>query len=299
MATDPLKPELNRALQIKTDEQYRKSGIKLMDVDRAIMEHIEDTVLPTLTINDEPVKVPLIYGSAERWKSIRIDGFLRDKDGQIQIPLTVLKRTSVESNDDLPNPVNRKVSYPAISAYSKKHKYDLFSKMSGFSRPQEQYNVTIPDYVTMSYEIIIWTDFTEHMNTVVEAFQYASDTYWGDKFGFKFMTKVSSFDTSSELGDGSQRIIKTTFTLEVKAYLLPEKFDNQPTTQKAFTPKKVLWNTYVSGVNGRSDTRADEQIIQLTNTGDANPYNGFVYDFGDAEDFNGEDFDGGNADGWE
>jgi hypothetical protein len=32
----------------------------------------------------------------------------------------------------------------------------------------------------------------------------------------------------------------------VNAYLLPEEFDNQPTTNKAFTVKKVIWNTGVS-----------------------------------------------------
>ncbi len=252
MATDPLKPELNRALQIKTGERYRNVGIKLMDIDRAIMEHIDDTVLPNLTIQGETIKIPLLYGSAERWKSITIDGFLRDQDGQIQIPLTMIKRTGVESNDDLVNPVNRSISYPAVSQYSKKHKYDLFSKMTGFTRPKEQYNITIPDYVIVNYEMVIWTDFTEHMNTVVEAFQYASDTYWGDKYGFKFMSKVSSFDNTTEISEGSQRIVKTSFTLEVKAYLLPEKFDNKPTTQKAFTIKKVLWNIDVETENNIS-----------------------------------------------
>jgi len=242
MATDPLKQNLNRALEIKTAEQYRTGGIKLMDVDRAIMEHITDTVMPELQIREENIKVPLLYGSAERWKSIRVDGFLRDRAGQIQIPLAVIKRNSVETNDDLINPMNRQVSYPAVSQFSPKHKYDLFSKMTGVTRPKEQYNITIPDYVVINYEVVLWTDFTEHMNTLVEAFQFATDVYWGDKYGFKFLTKASSFDNTTEIGDGSQRIVKTTFTLEVKAYLLPEKFNNKPTTQKAFTIKKVLWS---------------------------------------------------------
>ena len=43
--------------------------------------------------------------------------------------------------------------------------------------------------LSISYEVIIWTDFTEHMNKIVEAFQYATDEYWGDKSGFKFRTK--------------------------------------------------------------------------------------------------------------
>lgn len=242
MATDPLKKDLNRALELKVDEQFRNIGIKLIDIDRAIMEHMSETVMPELEILGENIKVPLLYGSAERWKSIQREGYLRDKDGMIQIPLVLIKRTSVETNDNLISPVNRQLSYPAVSQFSKKHKYDLFSKLNGFKRPVEQYNVTIPDFVIVAYEVVIWTDFTEHMNTIVEAFQYATDTYWGDKYGFKFITKVSSFDTTTELAEGSQRIVKTSFTLDVRAYLLPEKFNNKPTTEKAYTIKKVLWS---------------------------------------------------------
>jgi len=242
MATDPLKKNLNRAHQIKQDSNEQNIGIKLYDVDKAIMEHISDTVLPTLDIMGEVTSIPLIYGSAERWKTIKKDGYLRDKDGQVQLPLVVIKRNSVEANDNMANPMNRQVSYPAISQYSPKHKYDLFSQMTGFTKPKEQYNITIPDYVIATYEVMVWTDFTEHMNTILEAFQYATDTYWGDKYGFKFLSKVSSFDTTSEMAEGTQRLVRTTFTITVNAYLLPEKFDNIPTTQKAFTIKKVIWN---------------------------------------------------------
>jgi hypothetical protein len=115
--------------------------------------------------------------------------------------------------------------------------------MVGTKRPIEQFNITMPDYVTLSYEILIWTDFVEHMNKVVEAFQYATDDYWGDKNGFKFRVKIDSFDNTTEVSEGSQRIVRTNFTMVVNAYLLPEKFNNQPTTSKALTIKKVVWKT--------------------------------------------------------
>ena len=188
-----------------------------------------------------PHKVPVLVAGAERWKSIRKDGYLRDPKGQLIIPLVVIKRNSHAPNDSMLNRNNRNVTYPALSNYSAKHKYDNFSAMLGITRPVEQYNITIPDYVDISYECIIWTDFTEHMNTIVEAFQFAVDSYWGDKNGHKFKVIVDSFDNTSEVQDGSQRIIKTAFNMTVMAYLLPEKFNNKPTTNKAFTIKKVVW----------------------------------------------------------
>lgn len=254
MATDPLNKDINRALQIKNSAEARNFGIRLLDVDTAIVEHIQDTVLPTLEMQNEIVTVPVLYGSAERWKSIKKDGFLRDNEGQIQVPLLVIKRNGVEADSGLKNPLNRQLSYPAVSQYSEKHKYDLFSKMTGFTKPKEQYNVAIPDYIVATYEVNIWTDFTEHMNKIVEAFQFATDTYWGDKYGFRFLSKIDSFDTTSDIADASQRVVRTSFTISVKAYLLPDKFDNQPTTQKAFTIKKVIWNIDVNDIDNSKKT---------------------------------------------
>ena len=241
MATDPLKKSLNRALQIKTDAKYNK-GIKLYDIDLAISDYMVDVVVPAVEVLDEWIKPPVIYGNAERWKNITKDGFLRDDRGQIQIPLIVYKRNSIDRDDSMPNMMNRHLTYPANSQYSKKHKYDKFSLMTGVTRPVEQYNITVPDYVTLTYEVMIWTDFTEHMNKIVEAFQYATDEYWGDKSGFKFRVKIDSFDNTSEVGDGAKRIIRTNFTMMVNAYLLPEKFNNEPTTKKSLTIKKLIWN---------------------------------------------------------
>jgi hypothetical protein len=105
----------------------------------------------------------------------------------------------------------------------------------------EIYNVRVPSYVTVTYEVMIWTSFTEHMNKIVESFQYATDRYWGKEDGYKFRVRLESFDTQQEVGEGTERVIRTTFTMVVNAYLLPETFDKKPVTTKAFTTKKVVF----------------------------------------------------------
>lgn len=242
MAVDPLKKmPFNRAEQIKRETDDQGRGVKLYDVDLAIAEHMIDTVLPTVEVFREKQKVPVVYGNPERWTAVRKDGYLRDKKGQIQIPLVMFKRNSIARDESYASSMNRNVFYPTVTKYSKKHKYDRFSQMTGTSRPVEQYNITMPDYVTITYEVMIWTDFTEHMNKIVEAFQYATDEYWGDKSGFKFRVRIDSFDNTTEVGEGSQRIVRTSFTMAVNAYLLPEKFDNESTHRKSLSPKKVVW----------------------------------------------------------
>jgi hypothetical protein len=244
MAVDPLKKlPKNRALQYKKESIEQGKGVKLYDVDLAIAEHMIDTVLPTVEIFEEKQKVPVVYGNPERWKSIQKDGFLRDKKGMLQIPLVMFKRNSIARDDAFANTMNRHISYPSISKYSKKHRYDKFSAMTGTQKPVEFYDVVMPDYVNITYEVIIWTDFTEHMNKIVEAFQYATDEYWGDKEGFKFRVKIDNFDNTTEVSEGTQRIVRTNFTMAVYAYLLPEQFDNETTHKKSLSPKKVVWGT--------------------------------------------------------
>jgi hypothetical protein len=170
----------------------------------------------------------------------------------------MFKRNSIARDDTLQSTMNRHVSYPTVTKFSKKHKYDRFSAMTGTTRPVEQYDIVMPDYVTITYECMIWTDFTEHMNKIVEAFQYATDEYWGDKSGFKFRVKIDNFDNTTEVSEGSQRIVRTNFTMAVNAYLLPEQFDNETTHKKTITAKKVVWGleTDLTGLDGGNVTNS-------------------------------------------
>ena len=242
MAVDPLKKvPFNRGEQLKREPIEKGKGVKLYDVDLAIAEHMIDVVVPTVEVFREKQKIPVIYGNPERWAAVRKDGYLRDKKGQLQIPLIMFKRNSIARDDTMASSMNRHVSYPTVTKFSKKHKYDRFSAMTGTTRPVQQYDIVMPDYVSITYEVMIWTDFTEHMNKIVEAFQYATDEYWGDKSGYKFRVKIDNFDNTTEVGEGTQRIVRTTFTMVVNAYLLPEQFDNRSTHKKSLSPKKVVW----------------------------------------------------------
>ena len=262
MAVDPLKNvNFNRATQIKREGNELGKGVRLYDVDLAIAEHMIDTVVPSVEAFNEKIKVPVMYGNPERWASIRKNGYLRDKNGMLQIPLIMFKRNSIARDDTMPNTMNRHVSYPTVTKFSKKHKYDRFSAMTGTTRPVQQYDIVMPDYVSISYEVMIWTDFTEHMNKIVEAFQYATDEYWGDKSGFKFRVKIDNFDNTTEVGEGTQRIVRTNFTMAVNAYLLPEKFDNEPTHTKSLSPKKVVWGLEWD-LTGGSGTGTNSQVEQ-------------------------------------
>jgi hypothetical protein len=98
---------------------------------------------------------------------------------------------------------------------------------------------------------MVWTSYTEHLNAVIEQLQYTG-TYWGDKDRFKFRTSLGDFNVVNEVGEGTERINRVEFTLNVKAYLLPEKFDGENTIKKSFNSSKIVvaTETDVTG-NGR------------------------------------------------
>jgi hypothetical protein len=252
MSTNPLRADLNRAKQTKSKKGDLKQSVSLFDIDYAIMSYLEETVLPELDDNGKTLKIPVIYGNSERWNGARRQGVYRDARGKLQLPLMMLRRTSVAKNESMPM-LNRQVSYQAVTKYSKDNRYSRFTLLGKATTPKyEIHNITMPDYVEINYECMGWTNYTEHLNAVIESLTYASDEYWGDKQKFKFNTTIADYNVVNEVGEGTERINRVEFTLNVKAYLLPEKFDGEATTKKSFNSSKIVvaTETDVTG-NGR------------------------------------------------
>jgi hypothetical protein len=271
MSTNPLKETFNRGNQIKSTKGDIKQSITLFDIDYAIMSYLEDTVLPTLDDNGKALKIPVIYGNSERWKGARRDGIFRDTNGKIQLPLMMIRRTSIAKDDQMPM-LNRHVSYSGITKYSKDNRYDRFTLLGSSVKPKyEIYKIQMPEYVELNYDCMVWTSYTEHLNAVIEQLQY-SGTYWGDKDKFKFRTTLGDFNVVNEVGEGTERINRIEFSLTVKAYLLPEKFDGENTIKKSISTKRVIIAT-------ETDVTANGRLEGLLTT--PSPY----YDNKDLIDF--------------
>ncbi len=229
---------------------------------------MEEHLIPELEASGNKIKIPLVYGNAERWKTAQKDGYLKDKLGRIQLPIIMFKRNSIETNESMKFLKDHRVTYPTVKKYSQKHAYDRFSLLNpDFKRRFEAYDVRMPNYVTLTYEVVFWTGYTEHNNKIIEQFQYANEQYWGEDKKYKFRVLVGNFDNQQDVGAGSERIIRTTCTLTVNAYLLPKRFDNQPTTQKGFSIRKVIVGNEVvlngglgTDVNGNLTSNLEKKL---------------------------------------
>jgi hypothetical protein len=216
------------------------------------MSYLEDVALPTLEEGDgNVVKIPVVYGNSERWNGARREGIYRDIKGKIQLPIMMLRRTSIANDESMPM-FNNHVSYATISKFNKNNRYDRFTILNGTKPSYELYNITMPQYVDINYDCMVWTSYTEHLNKVIEHLSYTTD-YWGDKDRYKFRTQIADYNVINEVGEGTERINRIEFTLNVKAYLLPEKWDGEETTKKSFSTKKVFVSTEtdVTSGNGR------------------------------------------------
>ena len=268
-----LREDFNRARELRRDKDDQKNlSVSIMDMDSAIMYYFNEVIRPTVKENKETVKVPVLYASPERWVSIQKRGFMRDKRQQLIVPAIVFKRTSIERNENIPVDkldANRPNNFMTFQQkYSQSNRYDQFSRTIGVSPNKEYYNVVIPDYVNLNYEFTIWTSYIDQMNKIVEKINYTDGAYWGEPGKMRFRTQIESFSDASEM-DAQERLIKTTFAVQMMGYIIPEEFNNYVTTKRQLTPKRLIFNVDVEKTKDQLvDTPDSGQSVSIQETQD-------------------------------
>jgi len=216
----------NRAIQTtrKTDK-IKDISVGLEDIDGAIKFYFDDIIRPVVTQDGNQINVPVMYGSPERWKSVQANGYYRDTNGKLVLPLIMYKRENIEKNRNLGNKIDGNLAslfQVFETKYSSRNAYDAFSILNN-RVPSKQYYVTVvPDYVTITYNCVILTNYVEQNNKIIEAVEFAADSYWGDKNRWQFRTMIDSFATTNVINTGEDRVATTTLTLKVNGYLIPD-----------------------------------------------------------------------------
>ena len=228
-------------------------SIGLKEIDTAVINHIRNVMKPVVRESNEIIKVPVMYGNEERWKSVRGRGVLRDKNGVIILPVIVIKRTSLTMNPDMPLSFDNDVRGKFISVvrssngWSKNNRYDRFSVLTGQKPVEEFIKTGMPDFVICSYSIVMMTAFMEQMNDLNTIMVEHLETYWGDSTSYRFLSALSG-DISNEVqmeSDG-ERLVRNELALEIKGYMIPEFTDNvfgkTAEAGRGYTPKKVVFS---------------------------------------------------------
>lgn len=301
---------------LKGDE-VKQFSVGLKDVDEAIFFYFNNVIRPSVIQNSLKINVPVLYGSPERWAAMQKDGYYRDNNGKIQTPLIMIKRDSVDKDRTLGNKMdaNNPIHFGVFEKkYSKKNFYDNFGALNNREAVREFYGVIIPDYINIVYSCTIFTEYVEQMNKIVESINYASDSYWGDPERFKFRASIDNYTTVTELIQGGDRTVKTTFQIKMAGYIVsdaintsvgnPNKFFSKASLKfgietagstevlnlKASTPAKQaptrFFDTALTGVSGGSVatgaggmTAAEIAYVGMSNTALADLIVGLVATF--------------------
>ena len=248
----PPTEEGNRANDtLRTARQGTPISVTLQMIDKVIMSHLNDHVNPVIDDAGTQIIVPVEYANAERWKQIRKDGVIRDAAGKIQTPLIIFHRTNIKRGA-LTNPINRFLDRTYQTGWNRHNTYDKFAVLNRIIPSKELRSVSIPDYIDLTYQFVLWTDFMEQMNALIEQINFEMDSYWGSRGEFKFRVKTDSYEIATELPAEGDRVVKATFTLEVSGYLLPETMMTidkgpQATEQVRYSNKKVITVTEIDG----------------------------------------------------
>ena len=259
------RPSTLRGNQIsRKDDKEKNIGIGLQDHDEAIMYYFNNIIKPQVIVNGDRTNVPIIYGSPERWKGVQKDGLYRDKEGKIQVPLIMFKRDSVEKRRDLGNKLdgnNPQLHYIFSKQYSRKNLYDNFTVLQGRRQQVESYKVVVPDFIKLQYTCTIWTDFVSQNNKLIEMINYSSDSYWGNKEKFQFNAKIDTYNNTTEVVQGENRVVKTNFGLTIQGYLVPDSLNKKLASEnmkKSFSKSIVTFGSeVVMDASGVKETREE------------------------------------------
>ena len=245
----PGQPEFNRAYETKfTELDNKKFSIGIKDIDEAVMYYFDNVLKLSVYQNNDTILVPIIYGTPEKWKSIQRDGYYRDGAAKIMSPLVMYKRETVTQNRTLGNKVDGNAAHNIQlfeKAFSRRNIYDNFHILQA-QKPEKEFVVVVtPDYVTVSYRCIMWTNFVEQMDKLIEALNFASNSYWGDPSRFQFLAKMETFNDVQTYEQGEDRLVRTEFDLTLNGYLIPDTMNAYlaQLQNRTYNLCKIVFNT--------------------------------------------------------
>ena len=236
--------DFNRSEQMSfKGDTTKQFTVGLQDIDESIMYYFQNVIRPSVYQNGVRIPVPIIYGAPERWKSVQKDGYYKDVNGAIMSPLIMFKRDNIEKNRSLTNKLDAYSPHLYTSwakLYNSKNDYSNFSVLTNHIPVQQFIVNVVPDYVTLTYSCTIQTYYMEQLNKIIEAINYASDSYWGDPERFKFKASIDSYSTTVEITANTNRVVKGTFTMKLSGYIIPDTIQKEITSIKKFNSKSQV-----------------------------------------------------------
>ena len=234
----------NRANEVRRDNDIIKTPkVSIEDVDFAIISYIRDVIKPTVIENGLTIDVPIQYANGEKWAQVQAKGYMRDRKGKIMTPVLSLRRNNITERDTLKslgvnhNPAGN--DFVHRNKHTTQNRYDRFNVLQGKKPAQEYYIAPVPEFVDVSYELLLWTEYTEQMNWLVEQLMPTSGFAYGTTHKFPSFLSDVSFETTNATGE--DRVVRATIPMITKAALLSPFELRKSNFTKRFSVKRIIF----------------------------------------------------------
>ena len=229
----------------------------LEDLDYAVFDLFNTQIPLFYNLKGERKKVPVIFATGERFAILRRKMPITDKKGALVLPLVSISRGSIENNPAkgiannqmFPEVLVRRVA-KENTAWRQQQNFEGFESLKHSAKnkakkefslkPDLQNNIyetiEVPPvkYYGTSYEITVWSSFTQQMNELLGTILSSYTLNPGQQFkveskkGYWFPAFVeSSFSQDTSYADftDAERYVKYTMTVSATGFILAPNID--------------------------------------------------------------------------
>ena len=283
----------------KRPENFTIPSCGLEDLDFAVFNLFDEQIPLYYELQGERKKVPVIFATGERFAILRRNKPLTDKSGALILPLISISRNSVENvpakgmtnNQMFPEVLARRISKENIE-WRQQNNFEGFESIKHTSsRNKTGYNlmpntknniyetIEIPPvrYFGATYEISIWSSFTQQANRILETIMSAYTINPGQQFkieskkGYWFPAFIdSNFTQDANYADftDAERYVKFNLNLNATGYILAPNIENGKVALKSLISSPTISfetlfqnEDFSPNVVGIPDNRADIHIF--------------------------------------
>jgi len=290
-------------------ERFTVPSCGIEDLDVAIFNLFDKQIPLFYDIQGEQKKVPVVFATGERFAILRRKQPLTDKSGALILPLISITRGNIENNPQkgiannqmFPEVIARKIS-DRNTEWRQLNNFEGFQHIKHTSvRGKTSYSlghqldnniyetIEVPPvkYFGATYEISVWSSFTQQMNDILTTIMSAYTLNPGQQFkieskkGYWFPAFVESgFSQDSTYSDftDQERFVKYNMTVNATGFILAPNIPNGKVALKSIvSAPTITFETLIGGhninpqVQGIAVNNPDTQILDhVQNEDDTN-----------------------------
>jgi len=237
----------------------------LEDLDKAIFNLFDKDIPLYYMLQEEQRKIPVIFATGERFALIQRKEPIVDNNGTHILPLISITRNSIDqqpqkgiaNNQMLPHVITKRISSKDLE-YRQNKNFENLSNINAEDaqlesdlslKPKLEKNIVetieMPPvkYFGASYEVTIWSSFTQQMNKILENIMSSYTLNPGHQFrvesdkGYWFSAFVDSSlspDTSYADFTDAERYIKYSMNIQATGYIIAPNVLGGKTSLRSF-----------------------------------------------------------------